>query len=232
MQAPSRPGFARLLREAEAVLDLARFPWNAQDLARQPRGEGEPVLVFPGFGAGDASTLPLRAYVRWLGYRVKGWGLGTNRGDVPDLISKVSERVVARAQRAGRPVRLVGWSLGGYLAREAAREQPQAVERVITLGTPVVGGPKYTAVAGLYARQGIDLDEIEAGVEARNEVPLEVPVTAIYSRSDAVVAWEACIDRHSKEVEHVEVRSTHLGLGVSPDVYRIVAQRLARRREP
>ena len=175
MQAPSRPGLARLFREAEAVLDLARFPWNAPDLARQPRGVGEPVLVFPGFGAGDASTLPLRSYVRWLGYRVNGWGLGTNRGDVPDLIPQVTERVVAQAERAGRAVRLVGWSLGGYLAREAARERPEAVERVITLGTPVVGGPKYTAVAGIYERQGIDLDEIEAGVEARNEVPLEVP---------------------------------------------------------
>jgi len=232
MQVPGRPGFARLFREAGAVLDLARFPWNAPDLARQPRGEGEPVMVFPGFGAGDASTLPLRAYVRWLGYRVAGWGLGTNRGDVPDLIPQVTERVVEQAERAGRAVRLVGWSLGGYLAREAARERPEAVERVITLGTPVVGGPKYTAVAGIYERQGIDLDEIEAGVEARNRVPMEVPVTAVYSRSDAVVAWQACIDRHSREVEHVEVRSTHLGMGVSPDVYRIVAQRLARGRGP
>lgn len=230
MQAPDRPSWTRMFREASAVLELARYPLHASALARQPRGNGEPVLVLPGFGAGDASTLPLRSYLRWLGYRVGGWGYGTNRGDVPDLIPRVTELVAARAEREGQPVRLVGWSLGGYLAREAARERPAAVERVVTLGTPVVGGPKYTAVAGLYERQGIDLDEIEAGVEARNGVPLKVPVTAIYSRSDGVVAWQACIDRHTSDVEHIEVDSTHIGLGLSPEVYCIVAQRLAGRR--
>jgi len=228
VQAPDRPGFAPLLREAEAVLELVRIPWYAPSLARQPRGNGELVLVLPGYGAGDASTLPLRSYLRWLGYRADGWGLGTNRGDVPDLIPKVTQVVTERAEREGRPVRLVGWSLGGYLAREAARESPDSVQRVVTLGTPVVGGPKYTAVAPVYERQGVDLDAIEADVEARNEVPLRVPVHAIYSRKDGVVAWQACIDRHNDEVEHVEVTSTHVGLGLSPVVYRIVAQRLAR----
>ena len=227
LRAPARPGWTRMLREAQAVLELARFPRHAAALERQPRRDGEPVLVFPGFGAGDASTFPLRSYLRWLGYQAEGWGIGTNRGDVPDLIPRVADLVEERAERAQRPVCLVGWSLGGYLAREAARERPAAVERVVTLGTPVVGGPKYTAVAAYYERQGIDLDEIEAGVEERNAVPLKVPVTAIFSRSDGVVAWEACIDYHSRDVEHVEVDSTHIGLGLSPDVYRIVADRLA-----
>ena len=81
-------------------------------------------------------------------------------------------------------MRLIGWSLGGYLAREAAREDPDLVHQVITLGSPVVGGPKYTLVAQ---------------VAARNSVPLRTPVVAIYSR-DAVVAWEACIDRHCAEL--------------------------------
>jgi hypothetical protein len=103
---------------------------------------------------------------------------------------------------------------------------------VITLGSPVVGGPKYTAVAGAYRRQGIDLDAIEAEVAARNRQPLETPVTAVYSRSDGVVAWQACIDRHARNVEHVEVETTHLGLGFSPDVFRIIAERLARQETP
>jgi len=141
----------------------------------------------------------------------------------------VVEGVSELARVEGRGVRLVGWSLGGYLAREAARERPDAVERVITLGSPTVGGPKYTAVAEVYRRSGYDLDAIEAAVEARNRVPLQVPVTAIYSRSDAVVAWEACIDRVNPQVEHVEVHTTHLGLGFAPDVYRIIAQRFALR---
>ena len=135
-----------------------------------------------------------------------------------------------RARRPpGRDIEpLIGWSLGGYLAREAARERPQAAHQVITLGSPVVGGPKYTAVAGAYLRRGIDLDVIEAEVAARNRQPLDTPVTAVYSRSDGVVAWQACIDRHSTNVEHVEVETTHLGLGFSPEVFQIIAERLAR----
>jgi hypothetical protein len=71
------------------------------------------------------------------------------------------------------------------------------------------------------------IDEIEQAVEERKRVPLEVPVTAIYSRRDGVVCWQACIDDEGNElIEHVEVGSTHLGLGFSPDVYRIVAGRL------
>jgi len=187
------------------------------------------VVVLPGYGAGDGSTFLLQAYVRFLGYGVRGWELGRNSGDVPDLIPRVVERVAGFAAEAGRYVKLIGWSLGGYLAREAARERPDLVEHVITLGTPTVGGPKYTAVAEAYRRQGYDLDAIEAEVEARNAKPLDVPVTAIYSRFDAIVAWEACIDRVNPNVEHIEVHTMHLALGFAPEVYRIIAERLARR---
>ena len=106
---------------------------------------------------------------------------------------------------------------------------PHQIRQVITLGSPVVGGPKYTAVAEAFSRRGLDLDEVEAEVAARNRQPLETPVTAVYSRSDGVVAWQACIDRHGSNVEHVEVETTHLGLGISPDVFEIIAERLARR---
>jgi pimeloyl-ACP methyl ester carboxylesterase len=106
----------------------------------------------------------LRAYVRFLGYQPHGWDLGRNHGEVPDLLPLVAERLEALARDEGRPIRLIGWSLGGYLAREAAPERPGAAHQVITLGSPVVGGPKYTAVAGAYRRRGIDLDAIEAEV--------------------------------------------------------------------
>ena len=97
------------------------------------------------------------------------------------------------------------------------------------MGTPIVGGPKYTRVGEGYRRRGVDLDAIEAQVRARYAVPLRVPVTAIYSRGDGIVAWRACIDHFSPDVEHVEVGTTHLGLGFSADVYRVIAERLARR---
>jgi pimeloyl-ACP methyl ester carboxylesterase len=225
IQAPSPTG---LLGQAWGLLELPRLLVQFPKLARQPRGRGQRVLVLPGYGAGDASTALLRAYVCFLGYQPRGWGLGRNDGEVPDLLPRVVERLEAVAREEGRSVGIIGWSLGGYLAREAARERPQAARQVITLGSPVVGGPKYTAVAGAYRLRGIDLDEIEAAVAERNRLPLATPVTAIYSRSDGVVAWQACIDRHAQNVEHVEVDTTHLGLGLSPEVFQIIAERLAR----
>lgn len=127
------------------------------------------------------------------------------------------------AEETGRPVRLVGWSLGGYLVREVARERPDLVEKVITLGTPVIGGPKYTASAPMYTKKGYDLDVIEAGVAEREAVPIRVPIEAIYSRTDGIVAWRACIDHHNPDVRHHEVVASHLGLVASPSVFRLVA---------
>lgn len=219
------------LGEGLGLLELPRLLWRFRDLAAEPRGRGEPVLIFPGYGAGDASTAVLRAYLHYQGYAVRGWGLGRNSGDVPALVPRVAECVERTAAAFGCRVRLIGWSLGGYLAREAARERPGDVERVLTLGSPVVGGPKYTAVAHTYRRQGHDLDAMEAAVAARARVPLAVPVTAIYSKVDRVVAWRACLDASGGDVEHVEVLTTHLGLGFAPDVYRIIARRLGARPE-
>ncbi len=222
------PRPAGLVGEVRGAFELPRLLLRAPDLARGPRADGERVLVLPGFGAGDASTGVLRGYLRYLGYRTEGWNLGVNGGDVPELLPRVVERLQELVELEAAPIRLVGWSLGGYLAREAARERPDDVVRVVTLGSPVVGGPKYTTVAAAYRRQGVDLDAIEREVAARDATPLRVPVTAVYSRRDGVVAWRACIDEVSPDVEHVEVTTTHLGLGFSPDVYAILADRLAR----
>jgi hypothetical protein len=145
---------------------------------------------------------------------------------------RVLKRIGSFARRTQQDVRLIGWSLGGYLAREAARERPDLVHRVITLGTPVIGGPKYTVVARRFYRRGVDMAAIEAEIELRNQISLCTPVTAIYSRADAVVAWEACIDQNGTNVEHVEVRTTHIGLGFSAEVYKIIAQRLADEDKP
>jgi alpha-beta hydrolase superfamily lysophospholipase len=227
MEAPTPITKRKALSEALGLAELGRLVVRAPWMLREPRGRDEPVIVLPGFGTGDGSTLSLRIYLRTLGYRVEGWGLGRNHGRVPELIPAVVELSDRIATESGQPVRLVGWSLGGYLAREAARENPAAVARVVTLGAPVIGGPKYTAVAGFYRRLGEDLDAIEAEVAQREEVPIQVPITAIYSRSDGIVAWQACLDHSNPEVEHVEVATTHLGLGFSPEVYRIIARRLA-----
>ena len=184
-------------------------------------------MVLPGFGTGDQATALMRRYLKSLGYRVRGWQLGRNLGNVPALIPRVLDQLAEFERSRREAVRLVGWSLGGNLAREAARERPDLVDRVITLGTPVVGGPRYTSVAGVYERRGYDLSKIEAYVDQRNAIPIEVPVTAIYSRRDGVVSWQACLDHSSPRVEHVEVPSSHTGMLFNATVLREVAIRLA-----
>jgi pimeloyl-ACP methyl ester carboxylesterase len=186
------------------------------------------VVVFPGFATDDAAMALLRGYLTFLGHDARPWGLGRNDGDVPRLLPLLVSRVGALHRSTGRPVRLVGWSLGGYLAREVSRDVPGDVDRVVTLGAPVVGGPKYTLAARAYRRRGADMEAIEAAVDSREAVPLTRPVSAIYSRKDGVVAWQACVDDRNDCVDHFEVSSTHLGLAFSPDVYLLVARCLAR----
>jgi pimeloyl-ACP methyl ester carboxylesterase len=193
-----------------------------------PRGRNAPVMVLPGFGAGDGSTFVIRGLLSALGYAVSGWGFGINRGDVDEMLPKVLSRVEALAKESGCPVHLVGWSLGGVFARETARDAPAIVASVVTLGTPVVGGSKYTHVAALYSALGADLDEMEARVDERNRDLIRVPVTAIFSRADGIVDWRACIDPNDPDIDHVEVSATHLSLGFDPQVLRIVAERLGR----
>ncbi len=224
LEAPPPSG---MIREIRVLLELPRLLFRFPVLARQPRGSGQPVLVLPGYGAGDVSTALLQGYLRFLGYHVRGWGKGRTHGEVQGLMPRVLKRLMSLARKSKQEVTLVGWSLGGYLAREAARERPDLVQRVITLGTPVIGGPKYTVVARHFYSRGIDVDAMEAEIEMRNRILLRTPVTAIYSRRDAVVAWRACIDRNGSNVEHIEVRTTHLGFGFSAEVYKIIAQRLA-----
>jgi pimeloyl-ACP methyl ester carboxylesterase len=143
--------------------------------------------VLPGFGAGDGSTLVLRRYLRFLGYSVRGWSLGVNAGDVRALMPRVLERVERLAERVREPVALVGWSLGGVLAREVARESPGLVRRVITLGSPIVGGPKYTAAARFYRLQA-STRRARAEIGARGDAD-RVPSRDLL-RADGV-AWQA-----------------------------------------
>jgi pimeloyl-ACP methyl ester carboxylesterase len=224
------PSRWELIREGRVVLErLSLMAALPRIRAEAPRGHGEPVVVVPGIATDDGWTARFRGFLTSIGYHTVGWGLGRNLGNVPYLIPAVIERTEQLSAAAGSPVRLVGWSLGGYLSREAARERPELVDRVVTLGTPVVGGPSYTASAPMYLRRGYDLDEIAAAVTAREVDPIRVPVLAVFSRSDGVVAWRACIDRFDNpRVEHHEVASSHLGLVNSPRVFRLVAELLAR----
>jgi pimeloyl-ACP methyl ester carboxylesterase len=218
------PPLGRLGWEALAGLEVARLLAASPGLARAPRGRRE-VLVLPGFAADDASTLPLRAFLRGLGHSVTGWGFGRNRGDVAGLVPKVISLALDLSERRRQPVHLIGQSLGGVLAREAAREHPRAVAQVLTLGTPVVGGPAYTALHRRYPAN--EIAAIDATVRERNRVPIRVPVTAVYSKRDGIVSWEARLDTVNPTATNVEVGSSHLGMGLDPVVWRLAARLLA-----
>jgi len=170
----------------------------------------------------------MESFLRRRGHRAGDWGLGPNTGDVKRLRASLMHVVQQSIATHGEPVVLVGWSLGGYIAREYAREHPGEVRKVVTLGSPVIGGPRYTATADRYRSQGFDLAEIERSVAARYATPLRVPVAAIYSRRDGIVAWRACIDKWSPQVRHIEVSATHLGLVLAPRVLELVADEVER----
>ena len=221
------PGLRGVLNELRLPLDAVRWAPQWLALLRRPEAAPRTVLLLPGFGAGERSMAVLAAHLRRQGHRVSHWGLGRNTGNVRALMAAVRPRVDALAQKAGSAVVLVGWSLGGYVARETAREAPQSVSQVVTLGSPVIGGPRFTAAAAWYRAQGHDLAEVERDVAERFSTPLSVPVTALYSKRDGVVAWQACIDRWSPQVRHIEIAETHLGMGFAPRVLAIVAAELA-----
>lgn len=221
------PDRQTLAGEALAGLQVPRLLLAAPRLARVPRGDGSPVVDIPGWRAPESSMAPLRAYLRRLGYQARTWGLGTNMGDPQGDARRMAESIAALSERAGSPVALVGWSLGGVIAREVAREVPGSVSRVITYGTPIIGGPAHTVAARNYEPGfGDEVDRVVADLDA--DAPISVPITAIFTRRDGIVAWQACIDRASPDVEHIEVSSTHIGLGIDPDVWEIVARTLAK----
>lgn len=220
------PTWAHTARELLVGRDVVRLALRAPWLRGLPRGDGDPVVLVPGLGATDLSFLPLRGLLSRLGHDVRTAGLGRVSSDVATLAARVTDAASSVRDETGRKVALVGWSLGGVLAREVAREAPDAIRRVVTMGTPVVGGPSFTALARGYSTR--QLAGIRAAIAVRDRVPILVPITALWSRNDGIVAGRACIDRTSPHVENIEVTSTHLGMGVDPDVWTIVAGRLAR----
>ena len=226
MPQPERLSPRDLLREWRVLRDLLALA--TQRTVDLPRGEGAPVLVIPGFGASDGATAVLRRRLTALGYEVHGWGLGRNRGQVEADVQQLLPAIDRLHTDRGRRVSLVGWSLGGVIARELARARPQTVARVITLGSPLVGGPKYTFTAGWYARQGMDLDRIERRIADREAAtPLPCPLLSLYTRHDGMVHFGASFDPWHPEVRHQEVDSSHLGMCLAPAVLRAIAVELA-----
>ncbi|GBF48548.1 hypothetical protein LPTSP4_00470 [Leptospira ryugenii] len=215
--------------ELAGFWDVCKLLWSAPSFAKHPKGKGEPTLVVPGYGTNDQIMFPLRQYLQFLGYQAEGWELGLNHGNVPLLLEALKGRITEFYEKYQTKINLVGWSLGGYLAREAARDLPHYVSKIATIASPLFGGAKYTSLANFYAdKQGIQLDALELEIEARYQIPLEIPSLSIYSKFDNIVSWQTCIDTRSPYMQHKEVDSTHVGMIVNPEVYELLAHFFAK----
>jgi hypothetical protein len=220
------PSRRLLLGERRAVYEFGALLGAYPLLRRLPSGDGHPVLILPGFVASDVSTVPLRTFLRGRGYQAHGWNLGRNLGLRPGLKEGLLARLRELRGQHGRKVSLIGWSLGGVYARELAKLAVDDVRLVITLGSPFKGNTKATHATNLYDTLS-DRTVEDAQVTANLHHPPPVPTTAIFSRTDGVVAWQCCVEDAGPHTESIEVRSSHCGMGHHPAALYAIADRLA-----
>ena len=199
------------LRYAEAGSLFGRFWHGFGDPGPRGPEDGPPALVIPGFLATDRTCLELRRSLARRGWRTYPWELGLNRGAHADVIRHLRQRL--ETIHDGRPVLLVGWSLGGVFARELAREVPELVRAVVTLGSPFSGDPHQNNVWRLY--------EWVAGHPV--DAP-PVPTLAIWSERDGIVAKRAARGLDGERDKQVEIGCGHMAFGIS----RRATQRVAR----
>ena len=222
---PRPYSFKNLRSEWRLAVSVGRLIASRKSLLCEAPGSAT-VYLIPGWKAPEAAMAPLRRYLAKLGYDARHWGFGTNKGDPERDCALFSEKLLSHTP-PGEKAALIGWSLGGVIARETARAIPEVVSGVITYGTPVIGGPTYTPAARAWgAAESRRLSAEIERLDSKN--PIQVPIAAIFSRRDGLVSWPACIDRTSPKVRHFEVKAPHLAMGLDPDVWRIAAEELNR----
>ncbi len=174
------------------------------------------MLVLPGLVASDASTRPLRSFLKSRGYAVSGWRQGRNLGLRHGVQKAMVDLVQELNDTHGRKVSLVGWSLGGLYARQLAKMMPDRVRSVITLGSPFASGPKATNAWRVYEMaSGRRADEEDARFGGALSGTPPVPTTAIFSRTDGVCAWQGCMEKTTATVRKHRGREQPLRHGPS-----------------
>ncbi|MEE4155119.1 MAG: alpha/beta fold hydrolase [Erythrobacter sp.] len=231
---PRPPNRFWTFTEGRAMLELASFYAMRPALSALPQGDGHAVLTMPGFMASNGSTLPMRSLLSSLGYDAHGWDSGRNVRVNEDLIDKLENQLDRLYTESGsRTVSLIGWSLGGVLARELAKLHPDKVRLVISLGSPITDDRNHTNAARLFRFfNGDEPDRVRGGQFRGLDIAPPVPTTSILTKTDGIVHWRGSVQSPERTVsnqptENIRVYASHCGLGVNPSVMIAIADRLA-----
>lgn len=245
-----RPALAALLREGSVVTEAGRLavhrgatrrtrrrtPYASRSVARA----AEPVLLVPGFMAGDWTLTQMAAGLRERGFRTYRSHIHANIGCTLNAAAQVEAHLERIAERRGSRVQVVGHSLGGMIARGIAVRRPDLVSGIVTMGSPMLAPAAHhklltrgvsvlnrlsaVGVPGVMSQECVSGSCAEISfMESRQSLHESVAMTNIYSRRDGIVDWRACIDSDGVAVE---VRASHIGLAVDPRVITVVGESL------
>jgi triacylglycerol lipase len=220
--------------------ELARLLADRELRTPDRRVDAQPVLLIPGFMAGDASLTMLRAWLRRRGHRVAASGMRANVDCAGQIVGRLETQLLGLASETGRPVFLIGQSRGGALARSLAVRNPESVSGLVMLGTPVcdslaVSAPvlrtvRWLARLGDLGLPGVFSSSCRDGTccatfreDLSAPLAASIEAVAVHSRSDGIVDWRACLDPHAQAVE---IDSSHAGMSVHPGVYRVLGRAL------
>lgn len=220
--------------EGRAMFEFASFYATRPFLATLPKGDGHAVLTLPGFMATNNSTRPLRGLLTDLGYQAHGWDSGRNVKVNEELLTKLEAQLDRLNDLSGGKVSLVGWSLGGVLARELAKIKSECVRQVISLGSPITDDRNHTNAARLFKFfNGDEPENLRGGQFQGLDFAPPVPTTSILTKTDGIVHWRGSVQDPAKTngfpSENIVVYASHCGLGVNPSVMIALADRLAQK---
>lgn len=219
--APALPLFAR---EAVSFAYMRVSAAFAPTIPLDVQGDSRSVMVIPGFMASDQTTSRLRRSLEAAGFQAHGWGLGRNKGIRADIFDRLDQRFDVLG--IDHPVTLVGWSLGGLVAREYAKYAPERVAKVVTLGSPFSGDLRANNAWWVYefvAGHKVDAPPIEVSL---SEKP-PVPTCAFWSARDGVVAPGSARGRRHESDERIELDCSHMAFVARPEAIREIARAIA-----
>lgn len=226
-----RPSLFKLLSEPGlAILEKGISIPYKKIFTKTAKGDGHPIMVLPGFMGSETSTKALRLYLEKSGYDVYDWGMGRNFGKI-EYLDLLLARLDEIHFQTGREVSLIGWSLGGVYARQVAKERPDKIRQLITMGSPFSGLTEPNNISWLYSlvSGGKKVKHINQSFLDSLPAPAPVPTTAIYSKSDGIVHWKMCMEPEETDIhQNIEVRGSHIGMGANFSILRILDDRLSK----